>query len=202
MGLVRARKRVRAEPALYDTHRQVSAPVRRTPYSAAAVEPSSAPRNLRGWWIPDFAFSAMRAAVGLLLAWHGVQELFGALLLPGVAAPAALASFTQPWVEAVLKLVGGALLFFGLFTRLTSLVLAVVVAVEHFSVTGLRMHWMLREGELATVYIIVLLAFALTGSGLFSLDAWIERRRARKSRMQVSMSPWIRRQIRTRELTR
>lgn len=144
----------------------------------------------------------MRAAIGFLLAWHGVQELFGAMLLPGVTPPAALESFTPPWTEAVLKLAGGAFLFFGLITRVTSLILAAVVAVEHFAVTGLRMHWMLRDGELATLYIIVLLAFALTGSGLFSIDAWIERRRARKSRMQVSMSPWIRRQIRRRDLTR
>lgn len=190
------------KPVLNDTHRQVSAPVRRTPYSATPVESSTAPRNLRGWWIPDLAFSAMRAAVGLLLAWHGAQELFGVMLLPGVKWAGAMVAFSQPWYESVLKLAGGALLFLGLLTRLTSLVLAVVVVVEHFAVTGLRMHWMLRGGELATLYIIVLLAFALTGSGLFSIDAWIERRRARKSRMQVSMSPWIRRQIRTRELTR
>lgn len=144
----------------------------------------------------------MRAGVGLLLAWHGAQELFGVMLLPGVKWAGALAAFTQPWFEAVLKLAGGAFLVFGLFTRVTSLVLAVVVAVEHFAVTGLRMHWMLRDGELATLYIIVLLAFALTGSGMFSMDAWLDQRRARKSRMQVSMSPWIRRQIRRRELTR
>lgn len=144
----------------------------------------------------------MRAAVGLLLAWHGAQELFGVMLLPGVKWAGALPVLSQPWFEAVLKLAGGTFLVSGLLTRITSLVLAAMVAVEHFAVTGLRMHWMLRDGELATLYIIVLVAFALTGSGLFSLDAWIERRRARKSRMQVSMSPWIRRQIRRRELTR
>ncbi|MGH7638396.1 MAG: DoxX family protein [Gemmatimonadaceae bacterium] len=180
----------------------MSAPVRRTPYSATPVESSTAPRYLRGWWIPDLAFSAMRAAVGLLLAWHGAQELFGVMLLPGVKWAGALTAFSQPWYEAVLKLGGGTFLVFGLFTRITSLVLAVVVAVEHFAVTGLRMHWMFRDGELATLYIIVLLGFALTGSGLFSFDAWIERRRVRKSRMQVSMSPWIRKQIRRRDLTR
>lgn len=134
--------------------------------------------------------------------WHGVQELFGAVLLPGVAPPAAVVPLSRPWLEAVVKLAGGALLFLGLFTRATSLALAAVVALEHFAVTGLRMHWMLRGGELATLYLVVLLAFALTGSGLFSIDAWIEHRRARKTRMQVSMSPWIRRQIRRRELTR
>ena len=180
----------------------MAGPVRRTPYSATPVEPSTAPRNLRGWWIPDFAFSAMRAGVGLLLGWHGLQDHFGIMLLPGQRWAGSPAPFTEPWIDATVMLVGGAFLVAGLFTRVTSFILAVLIGLQHFAVTGLGTHWMLRGGELATLYIIVLLAFALTGSGLFSLDTWIEQRRARRSRMQVSMSPWIRRQIRRRELTR
>lgn len=166
------------------------------------MEPSSAPRNLRGWWIPDLAFSALRAVIGLLLAWHAAQELFGALLLPGMSWEGAPGAFTEGWIDGVVKLAGGALLVVGLFTRMTSLILAVLVALQHLAITGLRGNWWLNNGELATVYCVVLIAFALTGSGLFSIDAMIERGRARRSRMQVSMSPWIRRQIRRRELTR
>jgi len=166
------------------------------------VEPNSAPRNLRGWWIPDFAFSALRAVIGLLLAWHGARELFGILLVPGEGWQGAPPAFTERWLDGVVMLVGGALLVAGLFTRTTSLILAILVGLQHFAVTGWRGNWWRNEGELATVYCVVLFAFALTGSGLFSLDALIERGRARRSRMQVSMSPWIRRQIRRRELTR
>jgi putative oxidoreductase len=166
------------------------------------VEPNSAPRNLRGWWIPDFAFSALRAIIGLLLAWHAGQELFGVLLLPGAAWEGAPSAFSERWTDGVVKLVGGGLLFVGLFTRITSLILAVLVGVQHFAITTLRGNWWLNNGELATLYCVVLIALALTGAGLFSIDAIIERRRARRTRMQVSMSPWIRRQIRTRELTR
>lgn len=182
--------------------RQVSSPVRRTPYSSTPVEPSSAPRNLRGWWIPDFAFSALRAVIGLLLAWHAAQDLFGILLLPGETWQGAPLAFTERWVDGVVTLSGGALLVLGLFTRITSLILAVLVALQHFAVTGLRGNWWLGDGELATLYCVVLITFALTGSGLFSIDALIERGRARRTRMLVSMSPWIRRQIRRRELTR
>ncbi len=166
------------------------------------MEPASAPRNLGGWWIPDFAFSALRAVIGLLLAWHGAQELFGILLLPGEEWQGAPAAFTERWIDGVVKLTGGTLLVVGLFTRITSLMLAILVGLQHFTVTTLRGNWWLNDGELATVYCAVLIAFALTGSGLFSVDAMIERRRARRSRMQVSMSPWIRRQIRRRDLTR
>jgi putative oxidoreductase len=166
------------------------------------VEPSTAPRSLRGWWIPDLAFSALRAVIGLLLAWHGAQELFGILLLPGDSWQGAPRAFTEGWIDGVVKLVGGGFLVFGLFTRFTSLVLAILVALQHFAITTLRGNWWLNDGELATLYCVVLIAFALTGSGLFSIDAMIERGRARRTRMQVSMSPWIRRQIRRRELTR
>ena len=144
----------------------------------------------------------MRAAIGLLLAWHASQELFGVLLLPGDRWPGAPAVFSERWIDAIVMLAGAAVLVIGLFTRITSLILAVLVALQHFAVTGLRGHWMLNDGETATLYGIVLLAFSLTGSGLFSIDAMIERNRARRTRMQVSMSPWIRRQIRRRELTR
>jgi putative oxidoreductase len=166
------------------------------------VEPSSAPRNLRGWWIPDFAFSALRAVIGLLLAWHAAQVLFGILLLPGDTWQGAPLAFTDRWFDGVVKLVGGIMLVAGLFTRITSLTLAILVGVQHFMITTLRGNWWLNDGERVTLYCVVLFTFALTGSGLFSMDALIERRRARRSRMQVSMSPWIRRQIRRRELTR
>lgn len=166
------------------------------------MEPNTAPRNLRGWWIPDFAFSALRAVIGILLVWHACQELFGVLLLPGAGWEGAPRTFSERWVDGVVKLSGGSLLVVGMFTRITSLMLAVLVALQHFAITTLRGNWWRNDGELATLYCAVLIAFALTGSGLFSVDAIIERRRARRSRMQVSMSPWIRRQIRTRELTR
>lgn len=166
------------------------------------VEPSSAPRNLRGWWIPDFAFSALRAVIGMLLVWHACQELFGVLMLPGAGWEGAPRAFTERWIDGVVKLGGGALLVMGMFTRITSLILAVLVGLQHFAITTMRGNWWLNNGELATLYCVVLIAFALTGSGLFSVDAIIERNRARRTRMQVSMSPWIRRQIRRRELTR
>lgn len=157
---------------------------------------------MRGWWIPDLAFSALRAVIGLLLVWHACQELFGILLLPGAGWEGAPLAFSERWVDGVVKLSGGTLLVLGMFTRITSLILAVLVAMQHFAITAPRGNWWLNGGELATLYCVVLVAFALTGSGLFSVDAIVERRRARRTRMQVSMSPWIRRQIRRRELTR
>jgi putative oxidoreductase len=179
-------------------------PVRRTPYSTTTTEPITDPRSLRWWWVPDAAFAAFRLTIGGLLLWHGVQELFGQLLLPGQRWSGSLAPFTDPWIVASVKLAGGALLAIGLFTQSAALILAVLVALVHLAANSARLHWMLNGGELATLYCVVLLAFALIGAGQFSIDAFIRGRRTKQQSpgTTVLISPWIRRQARRRELSR
>jgi len=178
--------------------------VRRTPYTTTTAEPATDPRSLRWWWVPDVAFAAFRISIGALLIWHGVQELFGELLLPGQRWSGALTPLTDPWIMATVKLVGGTLLAVGLFTQAAAVVLAALVALTHLSVNGVRNHWMLNGGELATLYAIVLLAFAFVGPGWFSFDGLLRGRRSRKRTpgMTVPISPWVRRQARRRELAR
>ena len=179
-------------------------PVRRTPFPTTPAEPVTDPRSLRGWWIPDAGFAAFRAAIGLLLVWHGLQEHFGGLLLPGQEWRGSLAPFTDPWIMATVKLAGGALLALGLFTQSAAIVLAMLVALTHVSLNGTRLVWMANGGELVTLYCVVLLAFALIGPGLFSVDVLLRGRRTRRrvTGMTVPISPWVQRQIRRRELTR
>lgn len=179
--------------------------VRRTPYTTLTAEPATDPRTLRWWWVPDVAFAAFRMAIGALLMWHGVQELFGELLLPGQRWGGALGPMTDPWIMATVRLVGGALMVIGLFTRPAALVLTALVVLAHLAANGVRTHWMLNGGELATLYGIVLLAFAFVGPGIFSADELIQFRRAKRRRshgMTVPLSPWVRRQARRRELAR
>lgn len=177
--------------------------VRRTPYSSPPAEPITDPRSLRWWWVPDAGFAAFRVAIGLLLAWHGIQELSGALLLPGQVWTGPHVPLSDPWLLGMLKLLGGVLLCLGLFTQSSAIVLAVLVALTHWVRNG-RSHWMLNGGELVTVYCIVLTTLALTGAGAFSIDAILRGRRSRRKTpgMTVPLSPWIRRQARRRELTR
>ncbi len=182
-------------------------PFRRTPFPTTPTEPHTDPRTLRGWWIPDAAFAAFRITIALLLLWHGVQELFGQLMLPGQRWLGPLTPMTDPWISTALKIAGSTLLGLGLFTRSAALVLSVLVALAHLSTNGTRVHWMLNGGELVTLYCIVLLAFATIGPGLFSMDMLRWRRgkiRARTSTpgMTVPISPWVRRQVRRGELAR
>jgi putative oxidoreductase len=145
---------------------------------------------------------ALRVVAALLLLWHGVQEHFGLLVPPGETWRSGPVLFTEPWYAATIELAGGALLALGLFTRVAALVLVGLVAVAYFGARGLGRLWMPSGEELIALYCGVLLAFAVIGSGLFSLDALIARLRARSSATTVPLSPWIRRQYRRRELTR
>jgi putative oxidoreductase len=178
--------------------------VRRTPYTTTTAEPATDPRSLRWWWVPDVAFAAFRVSIGALLIWHGVQELFGELLLPGQQWTGALVPLTDPWIMAMVKLAGGVLLALGLFTQAAAVVLAALVVLTHVAVNGTRTHWMLNGGEQATLYAIVLLTFAFVGPGWLSLDVLLRGRKTRRRQpgMTVPLSPWIRRQARRRELAR
>lgn len=178
--------------------------VRRTPYTTTTAEPATDPRSLRWWWVPDVGFAAFRVGIGALLMWHGVQELFGELLLPGQGWSGTLTPMTDPWILATVKLVGGALLAVGLFTQAAATVLAALVLLSHLASIGRGTHWMLNGGELATLYSMVLLMFVVIGPGLFSIDGFIQARRIRRPRhgMTVPISPWVRRQARRRELAR
>jgi putative oxidoreductase len=165
------------------------------------VEPVTGPKLLHGWWIPDAAWLALRLAAAMLLVWHGVQEHFGLLVPPGAKWAGPPIQFSQSWYAATIELAGGALLAMGLFTRSVAFALTALGALAYFEAQR-RGLWMLNGEELIVLYSCVLLAFALIGPGLFSVDALISGRRMRSPAMTVPLSPWIRRQYRRRELTR
>lgn len=180
--------------------RPVSALVRT--YRVSPVKPVSA-RDLRGWWIPDAAFAALRLFIAAMIVRHGLQDHFG-LLLPGgdawLGAPEAL---TDRWLAATLQIAGGALLAAGLFTRAAALALALVVLLGYFASGTSIGHWIVDGREPIALYTAILLAFTVIGPGLFALDS-LRRGRARRTRMgsTVPISSWLARQYRRRELTR
>ena len=177
-------------------------PVHRTPYSTTTVEPFSGPFGSRWWWVPDLAFSAFRAAIGLLLVWHGAQELFGVFLPNGIRWSGAPAPWSETWIDGGVKLVFGSLLLFGVLTRISAFFLAVLIGLTELT-RATRAEWFSVANELAVLYVLALLALAITGPGLFSIEWFVQSRLAKRRRVNtVSMSPWIRRQYRRRELAR
>lgn len=83
-------------------------------------------------------------------------------------------------VAGVLELVGGSLLFLGLFTRPIAFLLSGEMAVAYFMAHAPRSFWpILNGGEVVVLFCFVWLYLAAAGPGPWSLDAlWTSQTRA------------------------
>ena len=114
-------------------------------------------------------YAALRIVAGILLAFHGLQKIFGVLsdFQPPVG--------SQLWIGGVIELVAGLLIAFGLLT-----VWAAFLASGTMAVAYAQFHWkfafdsaffpVVNKGELAVVYTFVFLFIACKGAGIASLD--------------------------------
>jgi putative oxidoreductase len=126
-----------------------------------------------GAWssIQGFCLSLMRLVLGLTFGMHGTQKLLG---YPS-GKVAQLASLLG--VAGSLELLGGALLFFGLFTRPVAFVLSGQMAVAYFHAHAHRAFWPIANGgELAVVYCFVFLYLFTAGAGPVSLDRILRKK--------------------------
>lgn len=130
---------------------------------------------------PDVGLTILRLATGAIFVAHGAQKLFvygfagvtGAfgqmgIPLPGVTGPA----------TALVELLGGLALVFGVLTRLAGVGLAVTmlgaISLVHFSAGFFAPSGV----EFPLALFAAALTLALTGAGRFSLDALIASRRS------------------------
>jgi putative oxidoreductase len=121
----------------------------------------------------------LRLVVGLTLAGHGAQKLFGWWGGPGMAGwtQAMRRMRFQParpwaWISTTAEVGGGLLFAFGLLSPLGSLAIAgamlVAIALVHWS----KGFWVGRGGyEFNLSLLAAVAAVALTGPGAFSLDS-------------------------------
>ena len=135
------------------------------------------PRSIQA----DIGFTALRVATGLMMAFgHGLAKVpppagfVEAVAGLGFPLPAAFA-----WAAGLSELAGGVLIAAGLLTRPASLFLAVTMGVAAFA-----QHWadplFSRSGpskEMAVLYLVAAVAFLLTGSGRYGVDAVLRHRR-------------------------
>lgn len=119
--------------------------------------------------------SLLRIVVGFLYLQHGTSKFFN---IPPTAAYGHYQMFSLIWWAAILEIVGGLLIFLGLFTRPVAFLLSGQMAVAYFKAHAAK-HFspLVNGGEDAVLYCFVFLYFSLVGPGPWSLDAMLRRKR-------------------------
>ncbi len=125
-------------------------------------------------WEPIF-LSILRIVIGLLLLEHGTQKLFH---FPPPDHPMGGAGGLPPLIRvaAWIELIGGILLFLGLFTRLVAFIVAGEMAVAYFMAHAPGgLYPIKNHGELAVALCFIFLYMAVAGGGSWSIDAMWRR---------------------------
>ena len=117
----------------------------------------------------DYAYALLRIVTGLMLAFHGVQKLFGFLtdMQPPVG--------SQLWIGGVIELLGGLLVAAGFQTRPAAFICSGMMAVAY-----IQFHWKfqlgaqifpaINKGELAIMFCLVFFLIAFHGGVKWCLD--------------------------------
>jgi putative oxidoreductase len=130
------------------------------------------------WWrqrlssLEPYTRSILRLIVGFILVQHGARKAFGVLAMVGGrrnVPPLALDGL--PAVTGYLDLAAGALLLLGLFTKQTSIVIAIELLAAYVMIAAPRGPWPIANGGGEALLIVAILACLMTlGAGAWSVD--------------------------------
>ena len=119
-------------------------------------------------WTPQI-LSIFRIMTALLFLQHGTAKMFH---FPHVPMYDGVQIGSLPGIAGILELVGGLLLAFGLFSRVTAFILSGEMAVAYFLAHAPQGFFpILNMGELAIMYCFAFLYLAAAGPGPWSVDA-------------------------------
>jgi putative oxidoreductase len=119
----------------------------------------------------EWSYALMRLVVGVLLACHGAQKLFGALGGQSQLGVPLMAT------AGIIEFFGGGLVALGLFAGHAAFLCSGLMAVAYFMAHAPNGFWpIVNHGELAVVYCFVFLYIACRGSGRFSVEAIARKR--------------------------
>jgi putative oxidoreductase len=127
-----------------------------------------------------YALGILRIVAGYLFLLHGSTKLFH---LPYIEMFANVPTGSIFWFAGLLELVLGILILLGLFTRLAAFIASGEMAFAYFmghvaSAKATFLLPILNGGELAVVWCFLFLYFATAGSGAFSIDNILARKKA------------------------
>lgn len=115
------------------------------------------------------AYLLLRLVFGFLFTCHGLQKLVGAAyLLPPNMPPMHPPVGSLAWFSAIIELVCGILIFFGIGTSVAAFIASGEMAVAYWMVHARGGFFPIRNGgELAVIYCFVALFIATRGGGFF-----------------------------------
>jgi putative oxidoreductase len=115
----------------------------------------------------------LRIVTGFLFLWHGSQKLFG---FP--ASEHAIQLNYVLFIAGSIEFFGGLLVMTGLWTRWAAFICSGEMAYAYWTVHGLHAILpLLNFGEMAVIYCFLFLFISARGSGIFSIDHLMERRK-------------------------
>jgi putative oxidoreductase len=117
-------------------------------------------------------YAIFRFVAGFLFLWHGSQKLFA---FP--PAPHEMPAYIM-FIAGPIEFFGGLLIMIGLWTPWVAFICSGEMAFAYWSVHG--PHAILpfmNGGELAIIFCFAFLFIAARGSGIFSIDKFLEKRK-------------------------
>jgi putative oxidoreductase len=121
-------------------------------------------------WSPQL-LSLARIAFGVTFVEHGTQKLFSFPLEPVAGLGPGMLLFV-----GLLETIGGALVAFGLFTRIAAFLLSGEMAIGYWALHAPRSLFpIMNGGEIMVLYSFGFLYFAAVGAGPWSLDAKLKQ---------------------------
>jgi len=119
--------------------------------------------------VAPYLLSVLRIVVAFLVVAHGTQKFFG---FPAAEARGGVPLASMLGLASMIEMIGGTLMFLGLFTRPVAFILAGEMATAYFMSHVPRGFWpLVNRGEPAVLFCFTWLYFAAAGAGPWSLDA-------------------------------
>ena len=127
-------------------------------------------------WEP-YARSILRIIFAFVFSLHGYRLVYG--MFPQLARRGGVGRMPLdglPAITGYIAIVGGALLFFGLLTQVSALVLSLQSLAAYLAIAASRSAVPLRAGaNEVLLYFLIFLYLAAVGGGIWSLDFAIQR---------------------------
>jgi putative oxidoreductase len=125
-------------------------------------------------------YAILRIIAGFLFLWHGSQKFF-AFPPAGHEIP-----FYIMFIAGPIEFFGGLLIMTGLCTRWAAFICSGEMAYAYWTVHGIHaLLPLVNFGEMAMIYCFLFLFISTKGSGVYSVDYFLEKRKQQKNQSEL-----------------